>query len=65
MPTGEGAARRRALRGPAEAQDLLTQLAVSIQAPYLAIDLVRKNNLELIKASTARRRPTVSPCGPR
>jgi uncharacterized protein YaaN involved in tellurite resistance len=29
-------------------QDLLTQMAVSIQG-YLAIDLVRKNNLELIK----------------
>ncbi|MDQ1736000.1 MAG: hypothetical protein QOH56_2251 [Pseudonocardiales bacterium] len=29
-------------------QDLLTQLAVSIKG-YLAIDLVRKNNLELIK----------------
>ena len=29
-------------------QDLVTQLAVSIQG-YLAIDLVRKNNLELIK----------------
>jgi uncharacterized protein YaaN involved in tellurite resistance len=29
-------------------QDLLTQLAVAIQG-YLAIDLVRKNNLELIK----------------
>jgi uncharacterized protein YaaN involved in tellurite resistance len=29
-------------------QDLLTQLAVSIQA-YLAIDLVRKNNIELVK----------------
>ena len=29
-------------------QDLLTQLAVSIQG-YLAIDVVRKNNLELIK----------------
>ena len=29
-------------------QDLLTQLAVSIQG-YLAIDLVKKNNLELIK----------------
>ena len=29
-------------------QDLLTQLAVSIQG-YLAIDLIRKNNLELIK----------------
>ncbi|HEU0131212.1 MAG TPA: toxic anion resistance protein [Mycobacteriales bacterium] len=29
-------------------QDLLTQLAVSIQA-YLAIDLIRKNNLELVK----------------
>ncbi len=29
-------------------QDLLTQLAVSIQG-YLAIDLIRKNNIELIK----------------
>jgi len=29
-------------------QDLLTQLAVSIQA-YLAIDLIRKNNIELVK----------------
>jgi uncharacterized protein YaaN involved in tellurite resistance len=29
-------------------QDLLTQMAVSIQG-YLAIDLVRKNNIELIK----------------
>jgi uncharacterized protein YaaN involved in tellurite resistance len=29
-------------------QDLLTQLAVSIQG-YLAMDLIRKNNLELIK----------------
>nr|MDT0666770.1 toxic anion resistance protein [Micromonospora sp. DSM 115978] len=29
-------------------QDLLTQLAVSVQG-YLALDLVRKNNLELIK----------------
>ena len=29
-------------------QDLLTQLAVSIQG-YLAIDLVRRNNIELIK----------------
>lgn len=29
-------------------QDLLTQLAVSIQG-YLAIDVIRKNNLELIK----------------
>jgi uncharacterized protein YaaN involved in tellurite resistance len=29
-------------------QDLLTQLAVSIQG-YLALDMVRKNNLELIK----------------
>jgi uncharacterized protein YaaN involved in tellurite resistance len=29
-------------------QDLLTQLAVSVQG-YLAIDMVRKNNLELIK----------------
>ena len=29
-------------------QDLLTQLAVSIQG-YLAIDLVKRNNIELIK----------------
>src|SRR5262249_26210279 len=29
-------------------QDLLTQLAVSIQG-YLALDMIRKNNLELIK----------------
>ena len=29
-------------------QDLLTQMAVSVQA-YLAIDLVRKNNIELVK----------------
>jgi uncharacterized protein YaaN involved in tellurite resistance len=29
-------------------QDLLTQLAVSIQG-YLAIDLIRKNNIELVK----------------
>ena len=29
-------------------QDLLTQLAVSVQG-YLALDLVRKNNLELVK----------------
>ena len=40
-------------------QDLLTQLAVSIQN-YLAIDIVIKNNIELIKgvdrASTIRRR---------
>ena len=41
-------------------QDLLTQLAVSIQG-YLALDVVRRNNLELIRASSAPRRP---PCRP-
>src|SRR5207248_6793059 len=29
-------------------QDLLTQLAVTVQG-YLALDLIRKNNLELVK----------------
>jgi len=40
-------------------QDLLTQLAVSIQG-YLAIDLVRKNNLELIKGVDRATTTTVS-----
>jgi len=40
-------------------QDLLTQLAVSIQG-YLAIDLVRKNNLELIKGVDRASTTTVS-----
>ena len=42
-------------------QDLLTQLAVNIQG-YLALDMVRKNNLELIKGWTGRRRRPSQPC---
>ncbi|MGB5017620.1 MAG: toxic anion resistance protein [Candidatus Nanopelagicales bacterium] len=40
-------------------QDLLTQLAVSIQG-YLAIDVIRKNNLELIKGVDRATTSTVS-----
>lgn len=40
-------------------QDLLTQLAISIQG-YLALDLVRKNNLELIKGIDRATTSTVS-----
>src|SRR6202008_3073753 len=40
-------------------QDLLTQLAVAIQG-YLAIDLIRKNNLELIKGVDRATTTTVS-----
>lgn len=40
-------------------QDLLTQLAVSIQG-YLALDVVRKNNLELIKGVDRATTSTVS-----
>jgi uncharacterized protein YaaN involved in tellurite resistance len=40
-------------------QDLLTQLAISIQG-YLALDLVRKNNLELIKGVDRATTSTVS-----
>jgi uncharacterized protein YaaN involved in tellurite resistance len=40
-------------------QDLLTQLAVSIQG-YLAIDLIRKNNLELIKGVDRATTTTIS-----
>jgi uncharacterized protein YaaN involved in tellurite resistance len=40
-------------------QDLLTQLAVSIQG-YLAMDLVRKNNLELVKGVDRATTTTVS-----
>lgn len=40
-------------------QDLLTQLAVSIQG-YLALDIVRKNNLELIKGVDRATTTTVS-----
>ena len=45
-------------------QDLLTQLAVSIQG-YLALDVVRRNNLELIKGVQRATTTTVSACGPR
>lgn len=40
-------------------QDLLTQLAVSIQG-YLSLDMVRKNNLELIKGVDRATTTTVS-----
>jgi len=40
-------------------QDLLTQMAVSIQG-YLALDLVRKNNLELIKGIGRATTTTIS-----
>jgi uncharacterized protein YaaN involved in tellurite resistance len=40
-------------------QDLLTQMAVNIQG-YLALDLVRKNNLELIKGVDRATTTTVS-----
>jgi len=40
-------------------QDLMTQLAVSVQG-YLAMDLVRKNNLELIKGVDRATTTTVS-----
>ena len=40
-------------------QDLLTQLAVSAQG-YLALDLIRKNNLELIKGVERATTTTVS-----
>ncbi len=40
-------------------QDLLTQLAVSVQG-YLALDLIRRNNLELIKGVDRATTTTVS-----
>jgi uncharacterized protein YaaN involved in tellurite resistance len=40
-------------------QDLLTQLAVNIQG-YLALDLIRKNNLELIKGVDRATTTTIS-----
>jgi len=40
-------------------QDLLTQLAVSIQA-YLAIDVIIKNNIELIKGVQRATTTTIS-----
>ena len=40
-------------------QDLLTQLAISIQG-YLALDMIRKNNLELIKGVDRASTTTVS-----
>ena len=40
-------------------QDLLTQIAVSVQG-YLALDLVRKNNLELIKGVDRAQTTTVA-----
>ena len=40
-------------------QDLLTQLAVTVQG-YLALDLIRKNNLELVKGVERATTTTVS-----
>src|SRR5713101_2516731 len=40
-------------------QDLLTQLSVNVQA-YLALDLIRKNNLELIRGVERATTTTVS-----
>lgn len=40
-------------------QDLTTQIAVSVQG-YLALDMIRKNNLELIKGVERARTTTVS-----
>jgi uncharacterized protein YaaN involved in tellurite resistance len=40
-------------------QDIMTQLAVSVQG-YMALDLVRKNNLELIKGVDRAQTTTVS-----
>jgi uncharacterized protein YaaN involved in tellurite resistance len=40
-------------------QDIMTQLAVSVQG-YMALDLVRKNNLELIKGVERARTTTVA-----
>jgi uncharacterized protein YaaN involved in tellurite resistance len=40
-------------------QDILTQLAVSVQG-YLAIDVIRKNNTELIKGVDRARTTTIS-----
>ncbi len=42
-----------------KSQDLLTQLAVSIQG-YLALDVIRKNNLELIKGVDRATTTTIS-----
>ena len=40
-------------------QDILTQLAVSVQS-YLAMDLIRKNNIELIKGVDRARTTTIA-----
>lgn len=40
-------------------QDILTQLAVSVQG-YMAMDLIRKNNLELIKGVDRARSTTIA-----
>ena len=42
-----------------KAQDLLTQLAVSVQG-YLALDLIRRNNIELVKGVDRATTTTVS-----
>ena len=46
-------------------QDLLTQMAVTVQG-YLALDLVKKNNVELVKGVDRASAPPRSPrCAPR
>jgi len=44
-------------------QDLTTQLAVSVQG-YLALDVIRRNNLELIRGVDRATTTTVSASGP-
>ena len=44
--------------------DLLTQMAVTVQG-YLALDLVKKNNVELVKGVDRARPPPSPPCAPR
>ncbi len=62
---GQDPEKARALRDDAlfyvrqKRQDLLTQLAVSVQG-YIALDLIRKNNVELIKGVERATTTTVS-----
>ena len=45
---GQGVTRKRLFYMRQRTQDLLTQMAVTVQG-YLALDLVKKNNVELVK----------------
>ena len=59
-PSGRRSSRRTCCSPSARSvQDLLTQLAVSVQG-YLALDLIRRNNLELIKGVDRATTTTVS-----